>query len=59
MTGTVTPDTDIECDRVSDDEDLDGTCTPADLHPGVMVSDTEFDEDLPTVFDEVDLVGVS
>jgi hypothetical protein len=55
----VTPDTDIVCDRESDDEDLDGTCTTSDLRPGVMVSDTEFDEDLPTVLDEVDLVGVS
>jgi hypothetical protein len=59
VSGTVDADTDIECDRESDDEDLDGECTPADLHPGVRVSDTEFDELVPTLFDEVDLVGVS
>jgi hypothetical protein len=59
VTGTVDQDTDIVCDRESDDEDLDGTCTPSDLNPGVMVSDTEFDELIPTLFDEIDLVGVS
>jgi Bacterial TSP3 repeat len=59
VSGTVTAETDIECDRESADENLDGTCTPADLHPGVLVSDAEFDELVPTAFDEVDLVGVS
>jgi hypothetical protein len=57
--GVITPDTYIACDRESDDEDLDGECTPADLRPGVLVSDAEYDEFLPGVFDEVDLVGVS
>ena len=59
VSGTITWDTYIACDRESDDEDLDGECTPADLKPGVLVSDTEYDEFLPTLFDEVDLVGVS
>ena len=59
ISGTVTPETDIECDRVSDDPDLDGTCTPADLRPGVLVSDASYDELAPTAFDEIDLVGVS
>jgi hypothetical protein len=59
ISGTVTPETDIECDRVSDDPDLDGTCTTADLRPGVLVSDAEYDELAPTAFDEIDLVGVS
>ncbi len=59
VSGTITADTYIACDRESDDEDLDGECTPADLKPGVLVSDAEYDEFLPTFFDEVDLVGVS
>jgi len=59
VSGTVTPATDIECDRVSNDPDLDGTCTTADLRPGVLVSDAEYDELAPTAFDEIDLVGVS
>ncbi len=59
VSGTVTPETDIECDRVSDNPDLDGTCTTADLRPGVLVSDAEYDELAPTAFDEIDLVGVS
>jgi hypothetical protein len=59
VSGTVTPETDIECDRESDDPDLDGTCTTADLRPGVLVSDAEYDELAPSAFDEIDLVGVS
>ena len=59
ISGLVTEDTYIACDRESDDEDLDGQCTPADLQPGVMVSDAEYDELAPSAFDEVDLVGVS
>jgi Bacterial TSP3 repeat len=59
ISGTVTPDTDIECDRQSADPNLDGTCTTADLKPGVLVSDAVYDEIVPTTFDEIDLVGVS
>jgi hypothetical protein len=58
VSGIVTPDTYISCDRESADEDLDGTCTTADLRPGVLVSDAEYDEFAPTEFDEIDLVGV-
>ena len=59
VSGLVTADTYIACDRESEDEDVDGECTPADLKPGVMVSDAEYDELLPGSFDEIDLVGVS
>ena len=58
ISGLVTPDTYIACDRESADEELDGECGPADLRPGVMVSDAEYDEFAPGAFDEVDLVGV-
>jgi len=58
ISGTVNQDTYIECDRTSPDEDLDGTCLPSDLQRGVLVSDAEFDEDDPSLFDEVDLVNV-
>jgi hypothetical protein len=59
VSGAITPDTYIACDRESEDEDLDGECTTADLKPGVLVSDAEYDELLPGAFEEVDLVGVS
>jgi hypothetical protein len=59
VSGAINPDTYIACDRESADEDLEGECTTADLRPGVLVSDAEYDEFLPGVFDEVDLVGVS
>ena len=59
VSGLVTPNTYIACDRESDDEDADGECTSADLKPGVLVSDAEYDENVPGTFDEVDLVGVS
>lgn len=55
VSGTITPDTYIACDRESEDEDLDGYCTPADLRPGVLVSDTTYDEFSPGDFEEVDL----
>lgn len=58
VSGLITPNTYIACDRESADEDLDGECTSADLKPGVMVSDAEYDEFLPGTFEEVDLVGV-
>jgi hypothetical protein len=58
VSGVVTHDTYIACDRESEDEDLDGECTTADLKPGVLVSDAEYDEFLPGAFEEVDLVGV-
>ena len=57
--GAITPDTYIACDRESEDEDLDGECTTADLKPGVLVSDAQDDKFLPGAFEEVDLVGVS
>jgi hypothetical protein len=59
ISGLVSDDTYIACDRESEDEDADGECTPADLKPGVLVSDAEYDELLPGSFDEIDLVGVS
>lgn len=59
VSGLVTPNTYIACDRESDDEETDGECTTADLKPGVLVSAADYDEDLPGIFDEVDLVGVS
>src|SRR5437763_8283589 len=55
ISGTVNQDTYIECDRTSPDEDLDGTCLPGDLQPGVLVSDAAFDESDPSLFDEVHL----
>ena len=58
LSGVVDANTYIACDRESPDEDLDGECTPADLRPGVLVSDAEFDELAPGIVDEVDLVGV-
>jgi thrombospondin type 3 repeat protein len=59
VSGLVTPNTYIACDRESADEDADGECTSADLKPGVLVSGADYDEDLPGTFEEVDLVGVS
>lgn len=59
ISGLVSDDTYIACDRESEDEDADGECTPADLKPGVLVSDAEYDELLAGSFDEIDLVGVS
>ena len=56
--GLIDEDTYIACDRESEDEDLDGECQPSDLKPGVLVSDIEFDELVPSLIDEVDLVGV-
>lgn len=58
VSGVITPDTYIACDREYADEELDGECTTADLKPGVMVSGAEYDEFLPGAFEEVDLVGV-
>jgi hypothetical protein len=58
VTGLVTPDTFIFCDRESEDDEWDGYCNPADLRPGVLVSDAIYDETLPGAFEEVDLVGV-
>jgi len=58
--GVIDPlETDIECDRYSADEDLDGTCLPTDLLPGVLVNYASYDDANPSLFDEVDLVGVS
>jgi Bacterial TSP3 repeat len=59
VSGTITEQTYIGCDRESQDEELDGYCTPADLRPGVLVSDATYDEFSPGAFEEVDLVGVS
>jgi hypothetical protein len=58
VSGLITPDTCIACDREYPDEDMDGECFSADLKPGVLVSDAEYDGFLPGAFEEVDLVGV-
>ncbi len=58
VSGMITPDTYIACDREYADEEMDGECTSADLRPGVQVSGADYDEFLPGAFGEVDLVGV-
>ena len=58
VSGMITVDTYIGCDREYQDEEFDGECTSADLKPGVLVSDATYDEYLPSAFDEVSLVGV-
>jgi hypothetical protein len=59
ISGLITPNTYIACDRETGDEEFDGECTSADLRPGVMVSAADYDEFLPGTFEEVDLVGVT
>ena len=59
VSGLITPDTYIGCDREYEDEELDGECSSGDLRPGVMVSDASYDEFLPNAFEEVSLVGVN
>ena len=58
VSGLITLDTYISCDREYEDEEMDGECVPSDLQPGVLVSDATYDEFLPSAFEEVTLVGV-
>ena len=58
ISGAITPDTYIGCDREYEDEELDGECFASDLQPGVLVSDATYDEFSPGAFEEVSLVGV-
>jgi Bacterial TSP3 repeat len=58
VSGLITPNTYIACDRETGDEEFDGECTSADLKHGVQVSGADYDEFLPGTFEEVDLVGV-
>jgi hypothetical protein len=59
VSGVVDPSvTDIQCDRSSPIDELDGLCQPTDLVPGVLVNYATYDESNPAVFSEIDLVNV-